>query len=170
MVPITCISTDNEGVEKVELWVNGVSTGVTDETETYSLEWNTITYDDGSYGITVRSYDTSGNTTDSEPITLVVYKTVELGGEYYSIETTELDLSYSGLTGSIPPEIGNFTNLTYLGLSYNNLTGEIPESICDLNINWSHSGYFTISNNKLCPPYPSCIEDYVVEQDTSDCP
>jgi len=37
-IPITCISTDNEGVEKVELWVNGVSTGVTDETETYSLE------------------------------------------------------------------------------------------------------------------------------------
>ena len=32
MVAITCISTDNEGIEKVELWVNGVSTGVTDNT------------------------------------------------------------------------------------------------------------------------------------------
>ena len=21
----------------------------------------------------------------------------------------------------------------------------------------------------ICPPYPSCIEDYVGEQDTSDC-
>jgi hypothetical protein len=28
---------------------------------------------------------------------------------------------------------------------------------------------FKISNNQLCPPYPSCIEDYVGEQDTSDC-
>ena len=72
IVSITCISTDNEGVEKVELWVNGVSTGVTDDTEPYSLEWNTTTYEDGSYVITVRSYDTSGNTTDSDPITFLV--------------------------------------------------------------------------------------------------
>ena len=56
MVSITCISTDNEGVEKVELWVDGVSTGVTDNTEPYSLDWNTTTYDNGSYVITVRSY------------------------------------------------------------------------------------------------------------------
>ena len=32
LITITCISSDNEGVEKVELWVNGVSTGVTDDT------------------------------------------------------------------------------------------------------------------------------------------
>jgi len=36
-----------------------------------------------------------------------------------------------------------------------------------LNIEWS-SG-FNISNNQLCPPYPSCIEDYVGEQDTTNC-
>ena len=171
LVSITCISSDNKGVEKVELWVNGIPTGVTDNTEPYSLEWNTITYDDGSYGIIVRSYDTSGNTTDSEPITLIVYKTVELWGEYYSIEnTTVLSLNDNNLTGSIPPEIGNLTNLTHLNLRYNQLSGEIPENICDLNINWSSSWSFTIYNNQLCPPYPSCIEDYVGEQDTSDCP
>ena len=174
IVSISCISSDNEGVEKVELWVDGVSTDIIDNTEPYSLEWNTLTYDDGSYGITARSYDTSGNTTDSEPITLVVYKTVELWGEYYSIEnTTTLSLVGSPgiqLTGSIPPEIGNLTNLTYLSLGSNQLTGEIPESICDLNINWGSSNYFNISYNQLCTPYPSCIEDYVGEQAPSDCP
>jgi hypothetical protein len=77
IVTITCISTDNEGVEKVELWVDGVSTGIIDDTEPYSLEWNTTTYEDGSYVITVRSYDASGNTTDSEPITLIVYRAVQ---------------------------------------------------------------------------------------------
>ena len=76
IVSITCLSTDNEGVKKVELWVNGVSTGVTDETEPYSLDWNTTTYDDGSYVITVRSYDTSDNTIDSSPITLTVDNSV----------------------------------------------------------------------------------------------
>jgi len=97
---------------------------------------------------------------------------VELWGECYNIEeTTELDLSYSGLTGEIPSEIGNLTNLTSLNFHYNLLTGEIPESICDLNIDWSGCYYFyLITNNQLCPPYPSCIEDYVGDQDTTDCP
>jgi len=30
--------------------------------------------------------------------------------------------------------------------------------------------YFNITNNQLCPPYPSCIEDYVGTQETSNCP
>jgi len=54
-------------------------------------------------------------------------------------------------------------------LSDNQLTGEIPESLCDLNIGWSGTFVFNISNNQLCPPYPSCVEDYVGYQDTSDC-
>jgi len=241
-ITITCMSSDNEGVEKVELWVNGVNTGLTDNTEPYSFEWNTTTLDNGNYTIIIRSYDTSGNTTDSESITLIVDKTVELWGVNYSIENlTSLWLYHNQLTGSIPPEIGNLTNLTtlvlyhneltgeippeignltnliylalhenqltgsippeignltnlrqlsldfnqltgsipseignltnldFLKLNNNQLTGEIPESICDLNINFFSSDYFTIYNNQLCPPYPSCIEDYVGEQDTTNC-
>jgi hypothetical protein len=95
---------------------------------------------------------------------------VTLWGVVYSVEnTTELNLRNNQLTGSIPPKIGNLTNLTNLYLSSNNLTGVIPESICNLNINLGDD-YFYISNNQLCPPYPSCIEDYVGEQDTSYCP
>ena len=95
---------------------------------------------------------------------------LKLWGNNYSIEnTTELVLFNNQLTGSIPPEIGNLTNLTELKLGSNQLTGEIPVSICDLNINWSNAHDLNISDNKLCPPYPSCIEDYVGEQDTSNC-
>ena len=95
---------------------------------------------------------------------------VTLWGEVYSVEDTDsLDLSNNQLTGSIPPEIGNLTNLEYLYLYNNQLTGVIPESICDLTLNFTDYR-FNISNNQLCPPYPSCIEDYVGEQDTSDCP
>ena len=82
---------------------------------------------------------------------------------------THLFLSSNQLIGSLPPEIGNLTNLNGLYLGWNQLTGEISESICDLNINWNNSNTFNISTNQLCPPYPSCIEDYMGEQDTTNC-
>jgi len=44
----------------------------------------------------------------------------------------KLHLGGNELTGSIPVEIGNLTNLTYLGLSDNKLSGEIPQQVCDL--------------------------------------
>jgi len=73
MVSITCISTDIEGIDKVELWVDGVSIEIIDESEPYSLEWNTTAYEDStSHTITVRSYDTNGNMTDSSPVILIV--------------------------------------------------------------------------------------------------
>ena len=36
IITITCMSSDNEGVDKVELWVNGVTTGLTDNSEPVS--------------------------------------------------------------------------------------------------------------------------------------
>ena len=102
---------------------------------------------------------------------------------------TELNLYGNQLTGSIPPEIGNLTNLTYMNLGSNQLTGSIPSEIGNLtNLFGLSLGYNqltgiipdeicnqgdsspNLTNNQLCPPYPSCIEDYVGEQDTSDCP
>jgi len=94
---------------------------------------------------------------------------VELWDECYSIEnTTYLNLSNRGLTGEIPPEIGNLINLTELFLYNNQLTGEIPNSICDLDLNWNDPNHFNISYNQLCPPYPGCIED-ADSQDISNC-
>ena len=83
---------------------------------------------------------------------------------------TFLSLGDNQLTGSIPSEIGNLTNLTYLYLSYNQLSGIIPDEICNQG-----DGSPSLSNNQLCPPYPSIttsclvIEESVGEQDTSDC-
>ena len=39
---------------------------------------------------------------------------------------THLDLPYNQLTGGIPAELGSLTNLTHLDLPYNQLTGGIP--------------------------------------------
>ena len=70
---INCVATDNKGVKKVELWVDGVNTNITDETEPYSLNWNTTIYADStSHTITIRAYDDSNNKADSDPISLIV--------------------------------------------------------------------------------------------------
>ena len=75
---------------------------------------------------------------------------------------TDLSLSFNSFMGSIPPEIGNLTNLTHLNLGFNSFIGEIPEYFCN-------SLFLYIIYNKFCPPYPSCVEDYVGYQDTSGC-
>ena len=156
IVPINCISSDNEGVDKVELWIDGQPIGVSDTTEPYSMEWNTITYEDGSYGVTVRSYDTSGNTTDSDPITLTVYKTVSFGSEDYPLETTTtISCNDCGHTGKIPYEIGYMTNLTNLSISNNNqITGEIPIEIGNLT---KLTRLQISNNNQLTGEIPSEI-------------
>jgi len=79
---------------------------------------------------------------------------VELWGEYYSVlNTTSLNLLNSGLTGSIPSEIGNLTNLTYLYLYTNQLSGSIPSEIETLtNLNRLY-----LYNNQLIGEIPSSI-------------
>jgi len=57
--------------------------------------------------------------------------------------------------------------LNWMGLTENQLTGEIPDILCNLVENPSFDVF--IGYNKLCPSYPSCIEDKVGTQDTSDC-
>ena len=78
-----------------------------------------------------------------------------------------LGLAYNQFAGEIPPEVGDLKNLTGLNLSFNQLAGKIPESICDIFPNLSF--LFSVSNNQLCPPYPSCIETYVGDQNTTNC-
>ena len=78
-----------------------------------------------------------------------------------------LGLAYNQFAGEIPPEVGGLKNLTGLNLSFNQLAGKIPESICDIFPNLSF--LFSVSNNQLCPPYPSCIETYVGDQNTTNC-
>ena len=104
---------------------------------------------------------------------------LELGGNQLSGEIpscignltnlTFLHLEYNQLSGEIPSEIGNLTNLIWLNFIHNQLSGEIPSSICNLDMSWSNPNNFNIYENQLCPPYPTCIEDYVGEQDISEC-
>ena len=95
MVTVSCMSTDNKEVSKVELWVDGQSTGLIDETEPYSFQWNTTTYNDGDHTLIVRGYDTSDNEGDSPPITVKVDNTVSVPN---SVSVQSVDFSNGGFT------------------------------------------------------------------------
>ena len=115
----------------------------------------------------------------SEICNLTNLTELELGGNQLSGEIPScignlsnlnfIHLEYNQLSGEIPSEIGNLTNLIWLNFVHNQLSGEIPSSICNINMNWSNPDNFNIYENQLCPPYPECVEDYVGEQDTSEC-
>ena len=83
-------------------------------------------------------------------------------GNLINLET--LSLLGNQLTGEIPSGIGSLTNLIELGLSSNQLSGIIPDEICNQGDN-----SLDLSNNHLCPPYPSCIDINVEEQNLINC-
>ena len=79
-----------------------------------------------------------------------------------------LNLAFNQLSGEIPESIGSLINLNYLYLYQNKLSGIIPDSICNIIHNLPH---FWIEYNYFCPPYPSCIsESEINPQNTSQCP
>ena len=145
---------DNKGISRVEFFIDDSHIS-TDTKSPYEYDWNTTQYDDGSEHIVkVISYDSFDNSTESQPILLIIDNRVYLWGEYYSVlNTTELDLSSNQLTGSIPPEIRNLTNLTYLNLSSNQLTGSIPSKIGNL----TNLTSLWLFNNQLTGEIPSEI-------------
>ena len=74
-----------------------------------------------------------------------------------------------GLSGAIPENIDNLDAIIKLRLQNNKLNNKIPSSICNLNNINSGSYWFDIENNSLCPPYPSCIEDIIGNQNITEC-
>jgi hypothetical protein len=68
---------------------------------------------------------------------------------------TELDLQYNGLSGQLPPELGNLANLTLLDLRFNNFTGPIPPELGNLaNLTKLDFGHFPLFGGLLSGPIP----------------
>ena len=246
IVPIKVTTQDNEEISRVEFFIDD-SLVLSDTEIPYEGYWNTSQYEEGTKHIAkVISYDISDNSTESQPLSLIIdnsefyltpsvlypitykdgyqiswsqnnddnfgsYKLyeskyedmrnwtllhetnnrknttfiltlevlkyyqivvedigdlpstsnivvgdyyLELWGNHYSILNTDsLDLPYNGLTGSIPPEIGNLTNLISINLYNNYLTGSIPPEIGNLTNLYS----LYLNNNQLTGEIPSEI-------------
>nr|MDO8045203.1 Ig-like domain-containing protein [Candidatus Baldrarchaeota archaeon] len=66
-VQVTANATDNIAVEKVELYVNNTLQDIDNEVP-YEWSWDTTTYEDGTYTLTVIAYDTFSNTNTTKII------------------------------------------------------------------------------------------------------
>ncbi|KAK1290153.1 Receptor-like protein kinase [Acorus calamus] len=64
-----------------------------------------------------------------------------------------LDLSTNNISGSLPPELGNCTRLSYLDLSSNSLSGKIPEALFLIPVLDS----VILNNNLFNGPIPSSV-------------
>ena len=69
---------------------------------------------------------------------------------------TDLSLSFNQLTGEIPAELGNLTNLTHLSLYDNQLTGAIPAELGSLT---NLKGLLQLAYNQLTGEIPAELGD-----------
>ena len=74
-----------------------------------------------------------------------------------------------GLSGELPNDLLGLNRLEKLHFDNNNFYGTFPEKICDMRISNKSNYWFRISNNNLCPPFPICIEENNLIQDSSEC-
>jgi len=91
-VTVSASASDNVGVSRVELWVDGALHS-SDTTSPYSFSWNTTTVANGSHSLQARAYDAAGNVGTSSTVTVTVSN---------STSGTEL-LSNGGFEGSASP-------------------------------------------------------------------
>lgn len=73
---IICTCDNIDRIKYIELLIDSTLSGLTDDSEPYSIEWNTTKYEDKEYTISVRAFDKDGNTYDSESINLIVDNTL----------------------------------------------------------------------------------------------
>ncbi|NHZ86813.1 MAG: hypothetical protein GWP19_13215, partial [Planctomycetia bacterium] len=71
IVIIKVSTDDNDGVKKVEFYVND-ELALTVSKSPFEFAWNTTELDDGDYVVKAIAYDNSGNSTESQPIMLTI--------------------------------------------------------------------------------------------------
>ena len=80
---------DENNVLKIELWLNGDSTDITDYSAPFSLELNTKNYNNGPSILFVRLYNKDGETHDSEDINFIINNFLVFNSIFGSSEKNE---------------------------------------------------------------------------------
>ena len=71
IVPVDVTYSDNVGVTRAELYVNG-NKFATDDMGPFAFSWDTTPYADGAYTLSVRAYDAAGNVGTSSSVAVTI--------------------------------------------------------------------------------------------------
>ncbi|KAK7860220.1 putative lrr receptor-like serine/threonine-protein kinase [Quercus suber] len=112
-------------------------------------------WDGGGYNKVSILYDSICGTYDHDIMIFVVYvsKKCKRDTNVYLFHSSCSSLPGNGITGGIPKEFGNLTNLSTLNLGNNNLSGEIPMSLGNL----TKLQFLTLSGNNLNGTIPESL-------------
>jgi thermitase len=76
LVPVNVVATDNVGVVRVDLQVNGTTVG-TDTVAPFALSWDSSTWAPGAVVLTAVAVDAAGNRSNSAPVSVTVSSTAK---------------------------------------------------------------------------------------------
>ena len=121
---VSASASDNVGVSRVELWVDG-SLSSTDSTSPYSFAWNTTTVANGTHSLQTKAYDAAGNAGSSTALSVTVSNATS-GGELIANGGFEGSAASWTLSGNAYWSNGAYprsgTGYTVLG-AYDNASG-----------------------------------------------
>jgi N-acetylglucosamine-6-sulfatase len=72
IVTLTATASDDTGIAGVLFYVDGQPLGAEDLTAPYTVSWDTTLYNDGNHALSTAARDTSGNTSASTPVNVIV--------------------------------------------------------------------------------------------------
>lgn len=76
IVPVDVNYSDNVGVTRAELYVNGTKV-ITDDVAPFAFAWDTAAYADGAYSLSARAYDAAGNVGTSSSVSVTIGNDME---------------------------------------------------------------------------------------------
>ena len=87
------------------------------------------------------------------------------------VSLRELYIYDNYFIGNLPADIQLMSDLVEFRIQNNNFDGTIPSEYCSIqSLNLFNAlGNTNFSDNKFCPPYPICLDNFIGYQDTSDC-
>ena len=129
-VTVSASASDNVGVSRVELFVDG-SLHSTDTTSPYAFSWNTTTVSNGGHSLQTRAYDASGNVGSSGVVSITVINSTG-GGELIANGGLEGSAASWALSGDAYWSAGGYahsgTGYTVLGY-YNSASGTMYQTV-----------------------------------------
>jgi subtilisin family serine protease len=127
---VSANASDNVGVSRVELFVDGLLTA-TDTSSPYSFSWDTATVANGSHTLTTRAYDAAGNAGTSAGVGVTVSNATG-GGQLVVNGGFEGSASPWSLAGNAYWSTGGYarsgTGYAILG-AYNNASGTTSQTV-----------------------------------------